>query len=339
MPTIRDLSLRCGVSVSTVSKALNGYGDVSEDTRQRIIEKANEIGYFPDANARALKLKKTYNIGVLYSDSAGQGLRNDFFAYVLAGFKDSLAARGYDLTFIEHGMGRRKMRYLEHCRNRNFDGICIVCADFKDEEVQELIHSDFHVVAVDYSSDACVSVLSDNRRGMEDLTDYIISRGHERIAYIYGEDSLVTRRRIEGYQESLGKAGIPFRTEYFVEGIYRNLERTEEITRKLLRLPELPTCIIAPDDLSAFGVIKVAAEKGMKIPDDISVAGYDGIPASQALAKKLTTVKQDADRIGAEAARQLISLVENPMGKLPDDICLKAQLVKGESVKKLNSGI
>lgn len=87
------------------------------------------------------------------------------------------------------------------------------------------------------------------------------------------------------------------------------------------------------------GLMRYPAEKGMKIPDGISAVGYDGIPASRALARKLTTVKQDADRIGAEAARQLISPVENPMGKTPDDICLKAQLIKGESVKKLNSGI
>lgn len=335
MPTIRELSLRCGVSVSTVSKALNGYEDISEGTRQKIIDTANEIGYFPDANARALKLKRTYNIGVLYADASGQGLRNDFFAHVLAGFKDNIALRGYDLTFIEHGVGQRKMKYLEHCRNRNFDGVCIVCADFRDSEVKELIKSEFPVVAVDYSSKDCVCVLSDNVKGMEDLTEYIISCGHKKIAYIYGDASLVTDKRVEGYKMALKKAGLSFQDKYLVKGQYRNLEKTEKAAEELLKLSEPPTCIIAPDDLCAFGVLKVATKSGMKVPEDISIAGYDGIPASQALATRFTTVRQDADGIGAEAAKQLINLVENPKDAFPDDICLRAQLVKGESVKKL----
>lgn len=146
MATIRDISLKCGVSVSTVSKALNGYHDIGDATKQRILKIANEMGYYPDSNARALKLKKTYNIGVLFSTLSGHGLRNEYFAHILAALREYAANRGYDITFIEHNIGNRKMTYLEHCRYRNFDGVCIICAEFGDPEVHEIIQSNFPVI-------------------------------------------------------------------------------------------------------------------------------------------------------------------------------------------------
>ena len=170
MATIKDLSVKCGVSVSTVSKALNGYQDISEETRALVLQKASEMGYFPDANARALKMKKTCNIGVLYMDSSNQSLRNEYFAHILASFKEKVAKRGYDITFIEHNIGNRKMSYLEHCRHRNFDGICIACvAEFNDPEVLELVDSDIPIVVIDHVFNGSISILSDNINGMKEL--------------------------------------------------------------------------------------------------------------------------------------------------------------------------
>lgn len=166
MTTIRDLSLKCGVSVSTVSKALNGYQDISEQTRALVLKHANEMGYFPDANARALKMKKTCNIGVLYMDLSNQSLRNEYFAHILASFKEKIAKRGYDITFIEHNIGNRKMSYLEHCRYRNFDGICIACvAEYNDPEILELVNSDIPIVSIDHSFNGSITIMSDNIGG------------------------------------------------------------------------------------------------------------------------------------------------------------------------------
>lgn len=336
MATIKELSLKCGVSVSTVSKALNGYHDISETTRELVMKTANEMGYFPDANARALKLKKTYNLGVLYEDASSQGLRNEFFAHILASFKEIASKGGYDITFIEHEFGKRKMSYLEHCRNRNFDGICIACADYGDAEVKELVNSSFPVVTIDRSFEKTAAVLSDNLGGMKELVQYIIDQGHRRIAYISGSEAVVTDLRRKAFLETMSENGIAVKSEYSVTGVYRNPRESEMITYRLLELPEPPTCILAPDDYSAFGVMNAVIRKGLKVPEDVSVAGFDGITIAQSLEPCLTTVRQDADQIGTEAAKQLINLIENPKSYQSEDICLRAQLVKGGTVKKLD---
>jgi LacI family transcriptional regulator len=339
MATIKDLSIKCGVSVSTVSKALNGYQDISEATRDIVLKAANEIGYFPDANARALKMKKTYNIGVLFSTLSNHGLRNEYFAHILASFKERAAKRGYDITFIEHNIGNRKMTYLEHCRYRNFDGVFIACAEFSDTEVLELVNSDYPVVTIDHAFNEAISVLSDNVEGMRQLTQYIIDQGHTKIAYIHGTKSSVTHNRLVSFHNVLRENGITIPEEYFIEGIYRSAESTEDLALRLLNLPDPPTCIIAPDDYAALGVMNTARRLGLRIPEDISIAGYDGISVSQALEPKLTTIKQDTDKIGAEAAKQLINLIECPLATSLDNIYLKVQLVKGGSVKNITGSL
>lgn len=336
MATIKELSLKCGVSISTVSKALNGYQDISESTRQIVIQAANEMGYFPDANARALKMKKTYNIGVLFSTLSNYGLRNEYFAHILASFKEKAAKRGYDITFIEHNIGNRKMTYLEHCRHRNFDGVCIACADFNDPEVLEVVNSDFPVVTIDHAFNDAISILSDNVEGMKQLTQYIVDMGHRKIAFIHGTKSSVTHNRLVSFNNVLKQNNITLPAEYFIEGNYRDSEKSEEIALQLLQLPDRPTCIMAPDDYAALGVMNTIRRLGLKIPDDISITGYDGISVSQALEPRLTTIKQDTDKIGAEAAKQLINLIESPMATSLDNIYLKVQLVKGGSVRNLN---
>lgn len=335
MATIRELSLKCGVSVSTVSKALNGYQDISEATRDLVLEAANEMGYFPNATARALKLKKSCNLGVLFETRSNHGLRNEYFAHILASFKEKAAKRGYDITFIEQNIGNRKMSYLEHCKYRNFDGVCIACAEFNDPGVLEIVSSDFPVVTIDHAFNDAISILSDNLDGMRQLTQYIIDQGHTKIAFIHGSKSSVTHNRLVSFNNTLKENGITIPQEYYLEGEYRSAESGEALAQKLLKLEDPPTCIIASDDFAAVGVMNTIHRLGLKIPEDISLAGYDGISISQALEPNLTTIKQDTDKIGSEAAKQLINLIENPMETSLDNIYLKVQLVKGGSVKNI----
>ncbi|MDF2944180.1 MAG: transcriptional regulator, LacI family [Herbinix sp.] len=335
MATIQELSERCGVSVSTVSKALNGYSDISDKTRELVIKIANEMGYFPNANARALKLKKTYNLGVLFNTYSNLGLRNDYFAHILSAFKDEAAINGYDITFIEHNIGRRKMTYLEHCQHRHFDGVCIVCADYENEEVIRLVNSDLPVVTIDYAFQKSYSIISDNYGGMKQLTNFIIHQGHTSIALIHGVKTLVTKNRMDGFFDALQENGVKIDKEYILEGVYRNPAASEELTTKLLKMNNRPTCIIAPDDQSATGVTSAIRKLGLQLVKDISVAGYDGTDIQQLLGVKLTTVKQERDNIGTESAKKLIQLIEKS-DELPlDTIFMKQTLVVGNSVKKI----
>ena len=152
MANIKDIANKCGLSVSTVSKALNSYSDISSATRQRVLETAQEFGYFPSSIARALKTNRTHNIGVLFVDDARSGLKHDYFAAVLDSFKVEAEKHDYDITFINHNINinNRPMTFLEHCRYRNFDGVCIACINFQQQEVTELVDSTLPVVTIDH---------------------------------------------------------------------------------------------------------------------------------------------------------------------------------------------
>lgn len=335
MATIQELSKRCGVSVSTVSKALNGYSDISDKTRELVIKTANEMGYFPNANARALKLKKTYNIGVLFNNT-NLGLKNEYFAHVLAAFKEEAAQSGYDITFIEHYIGRRKMTYLEHCQYRHFDGVCIVCADYESDEVIKLINSDIPVVTIDYAFQKAYSIISDNYNGMKQLTNFIIRQGHKDIAFIHGAaGSLVTKNRLEGFYNAMEDNGLPVTPEYVAEAAYRNPVATEEVATRILQLKNRPTCIIAPDDMATMGVLGAIRKVGLQPAKDVSFAGYDGTDTNLLNGAKLTSVRQERDSIGKEAANKLVQMIENSEGVALDTIFMKQTLIIGNSVRKL----
>ena len=141
-------------------------------------------GIFPNAAARALKTNRSYNIGVLFEEEAGSGLTHEYFSGVLNGLKVQAEKQGYDITFINTCFENRKMSYYEHCRYRNFEGVAIVCADYNDPDVLELMNSDLPVVTIDYVHHNCTAVSSNNIQGMEDLVKYIYQQGHRKIAYI-----------------------------------------------------------------------------------------------------------------------------------------------------------
>ena len=169
MVSLKTIAQRCGVSTATVSKALNGHKDISKETKDRVKKVADELGYFPNAAARALKTNRSYNIGVLFEEEAGSGLTHEYFSGVLNGLKVQAEKQGYDITFINTCYENRKMSYYEHCRYRNFEGVAIVCADFNDPDVMELMNSELPVVTIDYVHHNCTAVCSNNIQGMEEL--------------------------------------------------------------------------------------------------------------------------------------------------------------------------
>ncbi|MCR4690453.1 MAG: LacI family transcriptional regulator [Lachnospiraceae bacterium] len=311
MVSMKDIAEACGVSSATVSKALNDHRDISSGTKERIKKAARALGYFPSSAARALKTNKTNNIGVLFVEEAQSGLTHDFFAHVLDSFKRTVEEQGYDITFINSNKSRENaMSYLEHSRYRGFDGVVVACVNYRDPEVQELLHGELPVVAIDFVSDKIVSILSDNETGIKELMDYARQLGHERIAYITGQDSAVTQARIKTYKDKLTEFGFPIRDEYIINSEYRDIGQTAVRTTELLSLPEAPTCILFPDDYAAYGGINVIRGMGMRIPEDISVAGFDGISLAAQIQPKLTTFRQDTESMGIAAAKKLIERIE-----------------------------
>lgn len=335
MVSMKEIAKKCNVSVASVSKALNGYSDISEETRKFILKTASEMGYLPNSSARTLKTKRSYNLGVMFVDEAASGLTHDYFNHVLESFKRTAEERGYDITFTSGKISGQKLSYYEHCRYRGVDGVVVACVDFYADEVQELIRSDIPVVTIDHVFDGKIAVVSNNSQGMEDLVTYVYQQGHRRIAYIHGDNTSVTRVRLASFHRTLQRMGVDTPDEYIKESPYRDADSAAKATGELLDLPNPPTCILYPDDYAAIGGINEIRERGLRIPEDISIAGYDGITIAKILEPKLTTLCQDTVAIGRIAAEKLIDLIENPKTTLVDRFTVDGTLFKGASVQQL----
>lgn len=337
MVSIKDIAAACGVSIATVSKALNDHRDVSETTKLTVQETAKKMGYFPNSQARALKTNRTYNLGVLFSELTNSGLTQNYFASVLDSFKKEAESEGYDITFISGNIGERKMTPYEHCMYRNVDGVVIVCVDdFVDKGTLELFESSVPIVTIDHVPKGRLSVVSDNEAGMRQLVEYIAGKGHTKIAYIYGDSSDVTSIRVKSFKETLGRLNITVRSDFLLQGRYHDTKSTELLVKKVLSCSDRPTCIILPDDFAAIGAMNALEELGLSVPEDISIAGYDGIVLSQVLRPKLTTIRQDTEGMGAEAAKRLIALIKKEISNDEPPLIIKGDLLEGASVKNLN---
>lgn len=333
MVSLKTIAEKCGVSTATVSKALNGQRDIGEETRSRIKKVAEELGYFPNAAARALKTHRSYTVGVLFEEEAGRGLTHEYFSSVLNEFKKNVEKRGYDITFLNTFFENRRTSYYEHCRYRDLEGVVIVCADFTEKDVVELMDSDLPVVTIDHVHQNCTAVCSNNIKGMEDLVKYIYEMGHRKIAYIHGQEgSLVTRERLIGFYRTAEALGLKIADEYIRTADYLTTSGAARRTEELLRLEDAPTCILYPDDISLIGGRNVITEMGLSIPEDISIAGYDGTRVSQMFHPRLTTIQQNTEQIGKEAAEQLIRAIEKPRTAAVEKITIDGVLIPGQSV-------
>ncbi len=244
----------CGVSVATVSKALNDQSDIGQETKRRIRKVAEEMGYFPNTAAKMLKTNRSYNIGVLFNHEDYSGLTHDYYAFVLDSLKNTVEEKGYDITFVNTSKRRAgAASYLEHCKSRGFDGVAIVCTDFYSPEISQLVRGGIPIVTLDHLFNNVCAVMSNNVQGMHDLLTYIYEKGHQRVAYIHGADSAVTQSRLSSFYRTAAQLGLTIPDEYIRMSPYRDTKGAYAETVKLLELREPPTCILYPDDFSAFG--------------------------------------------------------------------------------------
>ena len=328
--TILEVARRCGVSPGIVSRVLSAArADIGDEVRAQVLSAAKELGYEASSH--------TCSLGVLFMDESAKGLTHPYFSAVLNAFKIAAEARGYDVTFINQAIGRDMLSYLEYCQYRDLDGVCLACIDFGDPQVVELVQSGIPCVTVDHIFKRIPSVLSDNETGVQKLVEYAIAMGHRRIAMIHGHNnSVVTRTRIRQFYQTMEFHGLTVPDEYVCAGLYSDIGLTRHLVDRLLHLPEQPTCILLPDDLCYLGAQEAARDLGVRIPADVSFIGYDGIPIMQAISPKLTTIRQNSDRIGEEAAAKLIAIIEEGkrVSRLP--VLLPIELLEGGTVAKLN---
>lgn len=337
MVSLKDIALKCGVSTATVSKALNGQTDIGEATRQKVLQVAKEMGYTANSAARALKTNRTYNIGIIFTDLANSGFMHEYFASTLTSFRLEAERCGYDITFISTtGVGSSRTGYLQHALYRGVDGVAIINADYYDPLIQELVYSDLPVVTLDHAFNNRTAVMSDNMNGLESLVRFIYSKGHRKIAYIHGNPTAVTESRMTGFYRAAEALGLEVPEEYITECEYHEPISCYGATKKILALKDRPTCILFSDDYSYIGGVNAIYEAGLRVPEDISVAGYDGIHMAKMVSPKLTTWQQNTTELGRIAASRLIERIEHPKTTPPEHITVTGQLLEGETVKTLS---
>ena len=330
--TIEDVAARAGVSIATVSRAVNGRYGVSVRTTERVRRVIEELGYESSIVARSLRSQRTNVIGVLVS-----GIE-PFSAELLKGVGRSLDGTDFDLVVYSGGMRHQEgweRRYLSQLNGTLVDGIILVTPTVVE------VKATHPVVAVDphVGGSFLPTVHAENFEGARAATQHLIDLGHRRIGFLAGRPDLVSARRREaGYRQALETADIPFDPSLVQIGGFTE-ELAVEPARTLLSLDDRPTAIFASNDLSASQVLRTAAEFGLSVPDDLSVVGFDNIPESALTDPPLTTVDQSIQEIGSHAVRLLIELIErgSQQGEVPAHVTMPTRLVVRRSTREVTS--
>lgn len=304
--TIQDVAKSAGVSVSTVSRVLNGKVDVASDTQDRIRSVIDDLGYTTNLAARSMRSFRKNLVGLLMPDIA-----YPFAIEVMKGVNRAIAESDFDLLVYttgdvkKSGRASHEQKYVSLLTNSITDGVIIV-APVTDE-----FSTDAPIVSIDpvVSNPNYPAVHATNYRGAMDGMEYLLGLGHRRIGFISGRAELESaNRRLKGYRDALEKAGVPVQEELIASGDYTT-ETGARCARQLLSLEDRPTAIFASNDQAAMGVYQVAQEMGLRIPEDLSVVGFDNIMESKYLG--LTTVDQFISEMGFVATKMLIQLIND----------------------------
>lgn len=334
--TIVDVAQESGVSYSTVSRVLNGFEHVREETRQRVLEAVDKLGYVANLQARSLAGGKTNIIGFLVP-----GLDNGYIGEVVRGADEELSRSNYNMMlYTTHRYQGKESEYVKSISDGMTDGLLLIVPLTPASYITAMQNQKFPYVLIDQSDSTGTSYIVDstNWQGAYDATTYLIKLGHRDIAHITGLMELSSSvERFEGYKSALSDHDIPFREDYVLHGDFYHLAGYEH-TKALLDNPKPPTAIFAANDLMAVGVMEAIRHRGLQIPDDISVVGFDDIPQSLITYPQLTTVHQSLEQMGRIAVQLLLEQISNPE-RPPRRITLATQLIKRESCRDITGNL
>lgn len=335
MVTIYDIAKKCGVSASTVSKVINNYSSIPEETKNLVLKAIKEMNYIPNSQAKFLSKGHSNNVGILtYFGLDISTFKHALYNDILDSFQREMNINKYDLLFISKIAGGKDESFYKNCVSRNVDGV-LLFGDLDSDEMQEIIKSDIPSIGFDYYGKHMSGVSIDNFEKMKALTSHIINLGHKNIVYISGDEkSKVTIKRIDGFKSALKEHDIEFKENMLYHSKYMDVKDIEEITTQILLQKSCPTCIMYPDDYSAIAGLQTLQKMGFNCPKDISITGFDGLEIGQLITPKLTTIKQDTKKIGETLAIALINSIKNPSKEF-DHIVIKGNIIFGESVRKI----
>lgn len=312
MANIQDIADATGYSRTTVSKAFNNYTDISAKAKKTILEAAKALDYYPNAQARGLKMRRSFTIGVILDELLGYGLAHPFFSTVIQSFRMAVEEAGYSMILISNKLGKSNIQsYTSHCTQLNVDAVFILCTDGNDPAIQELILSEIPTVLFDMPSDHTSCVISNHFQGAYDAVSHLAQLGHKRIGHIYGsQETFAGLERHRGYTKAIEDNALALRDDYCADGDYFDLEHGKQAMERLLTLDEPPTAVFISGDIMALGAIQVCDERSIRIPEDLSIIGFDNLPILDWMSPSLTTVGQDYDAIGQACCELLTNIID-----------------------------
>lgn len=303
--TVYDVAKKARVSIATVSRVLNSSGNVNEATRKRVLSAIDSLGFVPKAEAVARARKASGRIGVLAP----------FFTYPsfverLQGVASSLIDSPYELVVYTVDSSARRDIYLSSLAvTRRLDGLIVMALPFDDVMANRLITHKLETVLIEAGRPQFSSVEIDDEAGGRIAAEYLLEKGHHRCAFV-GDKDLPDYAihpsdwRLAGYRKALQGAGVPLPNDYIALAPH-GLESARQLTHRLLDLPEPPTAIFAPSDLQAMGILKAARERGLSVPDQLAIIGFDDLEMSDYIG--LTTVRQPLKESGRVAVELLLA--------------------------------
>jgi LacI family transcriptional regulator len=305
--TIRDVAGKAGVSVSTVSRVLNGKDDISEETIEKVQAVVQELGYATSLAARGMRSHRTNVIGLIITDVA-----SPYCQEIMRGVNRAIAKLDKHLIVYTSGLmdkenvAQHERSYVTLLNGSIADGVIVVTPT----ATQFTTHAPLVIIDPNHETPDYPAIIALNQEGTLAAMKYLTDLGHRRIGYITGRMELVSsNQRLQGYKDGLAAAGIPLNEDLIEIGDY-STEAAVICARKLLSLPERPTAIFAANDMSAMGVYQAARELGLQIPADLSVIGFDNLHEATYLSPPLTTIDQFVAKMGTMATEMLVMLVK-----------------------------
>ncbi len=330
MASMSDVARRAGVSIATVSRVLNNNGKVRESTRILILKAIKELKYQPSRVAKRLRSKSVSGnlLGVLIPD-----IKNPFYVEVLEGIEEVAYRNNYALIMCNFGQDDQKERlYLEILQSEGIDGLIAAPAHENDLQLKKMVKEGLPVVCVDRGlKDTDVDVvLVDNVRGAFQAVEHLILAGYRRIAYISGLSTIPSSLlRERGYREALAKYGVPCDPVLVRRGDSKH-QSGIQLCGELLDLPDPPDALFAGNNLITLGALEEIHRRGLKIPKDIAIVGFDDMYWSSSLNPPLTAVRQPAGEIGRRAGELLIQRINDPQ-RTSVQMMLNAELIRRKS--------
>ena len=334
MATIKDVARHASVSTSTVSHVLNKTRFVSEDVAARVLAAVEELRYAPSALARSLKMQNTKTFGMLVTTST-----NPFFSEVLKGVERRCYEHGYNLILCNtEGDINRMHANLDTLLQKRVDGLLLMCSEVESQGFDLFArHKPVPTVVMDWgpTNFPCDKIQDNSYQGGYLATQHLIAKGHIKIGCITGAlDKLTAQQRFAGFTQAMTEAGLSVNPLWVTTGNFE-CEGGEQAFAEMYNNGPLPTALFVCNDMMAMSVINSASKKGLRVPDDLSVIGYDDIKLAKYITPSLTTIHQPKHRLGQQAVDMLLAKI-NVHTDTNQIIQLEPTLVERDSVKTLN---